>query len=398
MSAFCLDYVNTRRNFLKASVAGAAWAMLPKTTSSAASADPRLMVIVLRGALDGLAAVAPIGDPDYADLRGGFELGKDNVLPLDGFFALNANMPQLAALYAAGDALIVHAVATDYRERSHFDGQDALESGFAKLSGDSGWLNRALAVLPKQGRAKPVSGVTLGHTAPLIMRGAAEIMSWAPQAFAAPDDDTVQRILALYEARDPELAKFLGGEDNSATDSMTGQKKGKQAEFTAEIKQAARFLTEPDGPRIAAMSSDGWDTHAAENPVKGRLATMLSALDAGIGTLKTELAAVWPDTVIVLVTEFGRTAAINGTNGTDHGTGGTAFLIGGAVKGGRVVADWPGLGESSLYEGRDLKPTTRLNAVFKGVLRDHLGVGETALSETVFPDSEDMSAVDGLVG
>jgi uncharacterized protein (DUF1501 family) len=398
---FCLDYVKSRRQLLKATAAGAAWAMLPRTSSAASAADPRFMTVVLRGALDGLAAVAPLADPEYAALRAGFALDSGNTLPLDGFFSLNANMPQLHSLYKAGDALLIQAVATDYRERSHFDGQDALETGYAKAGADSGWLNRALTVLPTQGRAKPGTGLSLGHTAPLIMQGEAQVLSWAPQVYQGADEDTVRRVLALYEARDPALAAALSA--GAALDVKTGMAGGpsngaKNKEFMAEMTQAARFLADPEGPRIAAMSSDGWDTHTGENPVKGRLADMLAALDNGIGVLRKELAPVWNETAIAIVTEFGRTAAINGTSGTDHGTGGAAILIGGAVKGGRVLADWPGLSAANLYEGRDLKPTIRLNAMFKGILRDHLGIGEKELAQTVFPDSGEMKAVQGLIG
>jgi uncharacterized protein (DUF1501 family) len=398
---FCLDYVQTRRSLLLATGAGAAWALMPRVSSAAAAADPRFMTVVLRGALDGLAAVAPLADPDYAALRAGFALDSGNTLPLDGFFSLNANMPQLHQLYRAGDALLIQAVATDYRERSHFDGQDALETGFAKAGGQSGWLNRALTVLPSQGRAKPGAGLSLGHTAPLIMQGEAQVLSWAPQVYSTADEDTVRRVLALYEARDPALAAALSaGAALDVKTAMEGSQGNgaKNKEFMAEMTQAARFLADPEGPRIAAMSSDGWDTHAGENPVKGRLANMLMALNNGIGVLRHELSPVWSETVIAIVTEFGRTAAINGTSGTDHGTGGAAILIGGAVKGGRVLSDWPGLSAANLYEGRDLKPTIRLNAVFKGILHDHLGIGEKDLMQTVFPDISEMKAVDGLVG
>lgn len=388
-SPFCEDFLLTRRAALRTSMGAAAWALMPQLSSAASSPDPRLLVIVLRGALDGLAAVAPLADPQYAALRAGFELDQGSTLPLDGFFSLNANMPKLHGLYKSGDALIIHAVATDYRERSHFDGQDALETGFSKAGADTGWLNRALAAMPSSGSAKPVTGLSLGHTAPLIMQGKAPVLSWAPQVYAGADDDTVQRLLALYEARDPVLAKALSL--GAALDAKTGSNRinqlgNKNQEFTAEVTQAARFLADPEGPRIAAMSSDGWDTHAAENPVAGRLANMLTALDNGIGTLRETLNSVWDDTVVAIVTEFGRTAAINGTNGTDHGTGGVAFLFGGAVKGGRVLADWPGLSASNLYENRDLKPSLSLNQVFAGILRDHMGLDEKILGTEVFPE------------
>lgn len=387
---FCNDFLLTRRALLGTSLGAAAWALMPKISSAASAADPRLLVIILRGALDGLAAVAPLADPDYAALRAGFALDASTTLPLDGFFSLNANMPKLHALYSRGDALIIHAAATDYRERSHFDGQDALESGFAKAGAETGWLNRALEVLPSTGRAKDAPGLSLGHTAPLIMKGAAPVLSWAPQVYAGADEDTVRRVLALYETRDPELAEALAAgaafDNNSGT--PTQMPAGKAREFMAEVSQAVRLLSDPEGPRIAAMSSDGWDTHAAENPVKGHLAGLLAALDDGIGLLQQGLSTVWDNTAIAIVTEFGRTAAINGTEGTDHGTAGAAILIGGAVTGGRLITDWPGLNPANLHEGRDLKPTTSLNAMFAGLLRDHLGLSERLISGKVFTEGQ----------
>lgn len=394
----CVDAAFSRRRFLGACAAGAAYAMLPKTAlaSLSGSADPRLLVIVLRGALDGLAAVPPVGDADYARLRAGFDLQGQGVIDLDGFFALNANMPNLAKLYAARQALIVHGASTPYRGRSHFAGQDMLESGLRNGGGDTGWLNRATETLASSARAKPARGLAIGYSAPLIMRGAAPVMSWAPQGRVTADADSVARIAGLYEAREPALAAALR-EAFAMPAAPTMDGKGGNTTFIAEIEQTARFFMDPEGPRIAALSSDGWDTHARQDPRDGRLAALLRSLDEGIALLADRLAPIWNDTAVVIATEFGRTAAINGTEGTDHGTGTAAFLIGGAVKGGRVVSDWPGLTDAALHEGRDLKPTIDITSVFKGLLQDQFGIDAKALASRVFPGSAAVPPMGGLI-
>lgn len=395
----CQDSFLTRRRFLMRSAAGAAFAMLPHTAlaSLSGSRDPRLLVVVLRGALDGLAAVPAIGDAHYADLRAGFDLSGNSILPLDGFFALNANLPTLGRLYRSGQATILHGMATSYRERSHFDGQDMLETGLIRPGGSTGWLNRATETIKTLSPAKPAGAVSLGFSAPLIMRGKAPVMTWAPQVYPEADQDTLARILALYEANDPDLGKVM--QSAFAMDGGESDMKGKggNQNFLREIEQTAQFFSDPEGPRIAALSSDGWDTHARQNPKDGRLGGLLKSLDEGIALLEDRLRPVWADTIVAIVTEFGRTAAINGTDGTDHGTGTAAFLIGGALKGGKVVADWPGLGAKNLYEGRDLKPTLHVNGMFKGLLRDHFGLDQSALNSHVFPESSDIKPIDGLV-
>ncbi|MEP0941462.1 MAG: DUF1501 domain-containing protein [Rhizobiaceae bacterium] len=404
----CQPVPLTRRRLLghsAAAAATAAAAMMPTTATSAlaslsGSRDPRLLVVVLRGALDGLAAVPPMGDPHYADLRGEFNLTADAVLPLDNLFALNANMPNLAQLYRQKDAAIVHAAATSYRSRSHFDGQDILESGLPRAGGDSGWLNRATLNLASSSRVKPPQGVAIGHAPPLIMQGEAPVLTWSPQFYPHPDADTLGRILALYDDQDSGLAEVLRA-GISADASDTGERLNLQSAnklFLREIDKTIAFFSDPDGPRIAALSSDGWDTHAGQNPVKGKLANKLSVLDKGIARMAKGLEPIWQDTVIAIVTEFGRTAAINGTAGTDHGTGTCAFLLGGAVKGGQVFADWPGLAPKALHEGRDLAPTTHINGVFKGILRDHFGLEAKALDGSIFPGSDTVSPLNGLVG
>jgi uncharacterized protein (DUF1501 family) len=401
----------SRRQLLLASGTLFAWAYLPKV-ARAEGRDPRLLVIVLRGALDGLAAVAPVGDPDWASLRGdkGLALdGKTPALPLNSFFALNPAMPNLHRLYKAGAATIVHAAATPYRERSHFDGQDVLESGLGKPGAtDTGWLNRALFSLQPAGRAgRGRDAFAVGPIAPLVVRGPAPVLSWTPRRLPPASEDTLMRLLDLYRHTDPALARVLeerlglatiaragGMDDQQPRAAGAGQVK---AYFAESAGTAAKFLARADGPRIGALAFDGWDTHADEGTMSGRLATLLGALDGAIAAVETEMKDAWRETVVAVITEFGRTARINGTEGTDHGTATVALLAGGALKGGRVVADWPGLKPANLHDGRDLKPTTDLRAVLKGLLKDHLRVDDAALATKVFPDSGAVKPMAGLL-
>jgi uncharacterized protein (DUF1501 family) len=403
----------SRRQLLLSSGTLFAWAYLPRLAHSEGR-DPRFLTFILRGALDGLATVAPIGDPAWVALRGDDALtleGKTQAVHLDNFFALHPAMPNLRAMYEAREAIIVHACATPYRERSHFDGQDVLESGLAKpVPSDSGWLNRALASLTPGGRVDPngrkVFGV--GPVTPLVVRGPAPVLSWSPQRIMPASDDTVHRLLALYRRSDQKLAQAL--EENTKLtaieragdmEQMPGGPKpgpGQARAYFAEVAgTAAKFLAQPDGPRVGALALDGWDTHVNEGITGGRLSQLLGALDDALGAIKTNMGPAWRETVVVLVTEFGRTARINGTAGTDHGTGTVALLAGGALKGGRVIADWPGLKPADLYEDRDLRATTDLRAVLKGLLKDHLRADERTLSVSVFPGSETVKPMTGLL-
>jgi uncharacterized protein (DUF1501 family) len=405
----------SRRELLLASSVLFAWAGIPKL-ARAEGRDPRLLVIVLRGALDGLATAAPVGDPDWIRLRGDKALkleGPTPALPLDGFFALNPAMPNLHRLYRAGQATIVHAAATPYRERSHFDGQDVLESGLTKPGiADTGWLNRALAALAPESEllAHSRAAFAVGPVTPLIVRGPAPILPWTPPRLPPATDDTVMRLLDLYRHTDPALARVLEERMGLAAiaragDMDMGQAKANPGGGLAQVRSyfaesagaAAKFLAQPGGPRIGALAFDGWDTHADEGEVSGRLANLLGALDGAIAAIETQMGGAWRETVVALVTEFGRTARINGTQGTDHGTATVALLAGGALKGGRVIADWPGVAEAKLYENRDLMATTDLRAVMKGLLRDHVRVREDALATSVFPDSAGVKPMTGLV-
>ncbi len=409
---------STRRELLLGSGVLFTWAFVPRL-ARAEGRDPRFLTIVLRGALDGLAAVAPVGDPDWIKLRGDNALrldGKTPGLPLDGFFALNPAMPNVHRLYQDGHATIVHAAATPYRERSHFDGQDVLESGLGKPGAvDTGWLNRALAGLePSQdaiARGRRVFAV--GPVTPLVVRGSAPVLSWTPPRLPPVTEETTMRLLDLYRHTDPTLARVLedrlglaaiakaGGIADKPNDNAPGIQGGGieqvRAYFAEAAGTAAKFLATAEGPRIGALAFDGWDTHVNEGAVNGRLAALLGALDGAIAAIKTNMGEAWGETVVALITEFGRTAHVNGNEGTDHGTGTVALLAGGALKGGRVIADWPGLKEADLYERRDLKATTDLRTVLKGVLKDHLRADDRALAADVFPGSDAAAPMAGLL-
>lgn len=401
-----------RREFLKAGALATGGALITSRLAFARAPQsgrrPRFVLVILRGALDGLAAVPPYGDRDYAHLRGEFALrapgAEKGALPLDGFFGLHPSLGFLGQSYAARELVVFHAAASPYRERSHFDGQDVLENGTPVAHAEqSGWLNRALAEAP--GAPRRDAAVALGQNVPLVMRGPAEVTSWSPSKLAGLDEDTLARVTDLY-ARDPLLSVRLA--DALMADSIAREQDGAMAQnkaatpapggaYAETVRAAAGFLRQEDGPQVAVFDTTGWDTHANEGGAEGQLASRLATLDKGLATLKEQLGPVWKDTAVLLVTEFGRTAPINGTRGTDHGTATMAFLAGGAVAGGRVIADWPGLSSRALYQGRDLMPTLDLRCVLKGVLAEQLGISARALEASVFPQSEQARALQGLI-
>ena len=414
-----MTHAPSRRELLLASGTLFAWGYVPKL-ARAEGRDPRFLKIVLRGALDGLATVAPVGDPDWVSLRGDNALtfeGKTPALKLDDFFALNPAMPNLARMFKANEAIIVHAAATSYRDRSHFDGQDVLESGVEKPSTTrTGWLNRLLVGLAPGDRVSPNGGrvFAVGPVTPLVVRGPAPMLSWSPRRILPASDDTITRLLDLYRHTDVNFARVLEGRMKVAEIAPAGAMELKppgqvpgpisgptipqlRAYFSEVVGAAAKFLAQPDGPRVGALTLDGWDTHYNEGIATGWLAQLLGALDAALAAVQENMGPAWRETVVVLVTEFGRTARINGTDGTDHGTATVMLLAGGALKGGRVIADWPGLKPADLFENRDLKSTIDVRGVLKGLLKDHLRATDRALAADVFPGSDDVKPMAGLV-
>lgn len=409
----------TRRRF--GLVAGSlfAWGSQPRL-SRATTRDPRFLVVLLRGGVDGLGVVAPIGDPDWASLRGDRGLSLDGSHPairLDPMFAINSAMPHFARFFSDRQLLIAHALATPYRERSHFDAQDVLESGMPTAGvRDSGWLNRALAALAPGDQVATLRRevLTIGPVPPLIVRGAVPVISWAPSRLPAASDDTLMRVLGMYQHTDPVLARTVARRADLIQIAKTGVSPADQTaaaatgensrlgqhfrnQFQEALTNAARFMSQPSGPRIGAITLDGWDTHADEGALSGRLSIMLDALDGAMAGFAKGMQNAWSDTVVAIVTEFGRTVRINGTHGTDHGLATIAFLLGGAVNGGRVMADWPGLRPADLHEGRDLRSTLDLRSIMKGVLAEHLHIDPARIDQAVFPNSAEAPMVRGLV-
>ncbi|MBR0660732.1 DUF1501 domain-containing protein [Neoroseomonas oryzicola] len=375
---------------------------LPRARVAFADApgEARFAVVLLRGGLDGLFAVQPYGEADFRELRGALALpepGQEGgLLDLGGRFGLHPRLTEIHAMYAANEALPVHAVAGNWRSRSHFMAQDLLEAGADHLM-SSGWLNRALAALPARPGAQP-TGLSVGTDLPLMMRGPTRVGTYAPRGGGAPAPDLLARIAEL-NAGDPVSGPAImeglqaRGYAVTALGAEATARPQPGGAFRALAIAAGRLLAQPDGPRVAAFELNGWDTHSAQ---VNRLNAPLFQLDEGLGALKEALGEHWRRTAVLVVTEFGRTVRVNGTGGTDHGTGGVAFVLGGAVAGGKVGGDWPGLAQGRLFENRDLAPTTDLRSLAKGLLRDHLGLPAQAVARA-FPGSEAAAPTGGLV-
>ncbi|HEV7690812.1 MAG TPA: DUF1501 domain-containing protein [Hyphomonadaceae bacterium] len=369
--------------------AGAANAATPE------SKGRKLVVIILRGAMDGMAALPKIDDPDIRAHRA--SLIDPKAIALSDGFALHSAMPKLAAMYQLKEAAFVPAIAGPYRERSHFEAQDLLECGGVKSVSDDGWLNRALQKAPAA-----YSAVSIGPSQPLILRGAStRTSSWSPPVLPEASDDTLNRLMELYDG-DPvlkaSLSAAVGAEAVAGAmagdKSMGGNRGGGPAQYTPQLQAAGKFLAQPEGPEIAVVSLEGWDTHTGQN---GALQQRFTALDNGLDALRTQLGDTWKNTAVMAISEFGRTVRVNGGQGTDHGTGGLAILAGGAIKGGRILGDWPTLKAAALYENRDLTPAVDARSVFKGLLRDQLGWAANDLDGKIFADSAVAKPMGGLV-
>lgn len=394
----------TRRQFLANTAIGAATLMIwPKLTFAATGSDTRFLFVLLRGGLDGLESVPPYGDPGYQAIRGALALSPAAANPahrLDNVFALHPSFDYAAQLYAQGQFMPVVAAAPPYWGRSHFQAQDCVENGTAKPDGaQTGWLNRCITCMPG------VGGLACAAVMPLTMRGTAKVETWSLPLPTEVNPILLQRLQPLYAADTRLAAPFAravaqqGGSSvpEPGVDMMTGGgKPGRKRAGGLPVMMGAAggFMGKADGPRIAFVEDDGWDTHANEAAIVTR---KIGELDAGLKAFHQSIGPMWGRTIVVVATEFGRTAHINGTGGTDHGTGGSMFLAGGALHGGRVAGQWPGIGSGELYQDRDVHATTDFRSVFKGVLAAHLDVAEPLLESRVFPGSRAAEPLGGLV-
>ncbi|HTT97948.1 MAG TPA: DUF1501 domain-containing protein [Rhizomicrobium sp.] len=402
--------MTTRRSILKTMTAASALALWDAPFRFAFAnvpTDRRLVVVILRGALDGLAALPPHGDKDYASTRGILALDAHDgtsVHDLDGFWGLNPGLSNLKGLYDAKEAVLFQNICSPYHDRSHFEGQNCLETGGSgpHVMND-GWLNRALTPM---GLNNGTGAVAIEQSPPLLLTGKVRAASWMPSAApSAQDDAFLKKVRAMYGS-DPALASSLDGglsmeadmKANADDPNLRNPKyKASYGNLVPLFRGAGQLLAAADGPRVAVLDASGWDTHITQGGGDGVLARRLQALDQSIAALKAALGPVWKKTAVVMATEFGRTVRPNGAGGTDHGTGAAAFLFGGAVSGGHVRAEWVGLKPAVLKDGRDLPPRTDLRALFKGVLAEHMGVSQAALQTTVFPDSGSVAPMKGLI-
>ncbi len=402
--------MSTRRQLLRATLAGATGAALaPWATLSVAAraADPaanRFVFVILRGGMDGLTAVPAVGDPAFAEARGVLGQLASEPLRLDATFALHPLLPQLHTMYGRGELAVLHAAGLPYRERSHFDAQQVLESGGTRPHElNTGWLGRALAAAA--GSPVPIQAVALETAVPLVLRGPTEVDTWAPSTLPEPGADLVARLEAMYR-QDPALAQALArarglrDETGMAANppAMAGGTGGGRGAAVTLARKAAEFLQR--GSQVAVMELGGWDSHTNQAAPGGAMSNSLRTLDATLEALREGLlpGGTWGRTAILVATEFGREVAVNGNQGTDHGSGGAAFVLGGAVRGGRVLADWPGLAKQHRFEGRDLRVTTDLRAAARALLADHLQVPRAALDGLVLPGSGALPRLDLLKG
>ena len=390
----------SRRSVLGSAVAAGCGVTFLGVAGGAAAQDfakKKLVVIIQRGACDGLSLAPPIGDPDYHALRSEIAIPSDKVLMLDSQFGLHPKLQKVYGLMKSGQARIAPAVAIPQRIRSHFEAQDLLETGGAQLySSTTGWLNRALQAAQRE---RKIEALSIGAQEPLILRGPVQAQSWSPGGRMNTQTNRVANALMDLYAKDGLLGPALatGLQTEAQADVINGGKAINGGDVQAFASTAAKFLVAPGGPSIAVLSLDGFDTHANQGNDNGQLANRLSLVDNVMAGLQTGLGDQWTNTVVVMATEFGRTARINGTKGTDHGTASCMVLAGGALKPGGIVGDWPTLQQAKLFENRDLAPTLDVRSVFKGVLADHMGIDRRALETTVFPNSAEARPVAGLV-
>ncbi|HEX8319759.1 DUF1501 domain-containing protein [Longimicrobium sp.] len=375
-----------RREFLKTMCSGGiATFGFPVVSFAQVRQSGRLVFVLLRGGFDGLAAVVPYGDPAYEGLRGPLAFQDGDLVPLTPVFGLAPGLAPLREFWDRGEMVALHAIAIPYRTRSHFDGQAILETGLDRPVGASdGWLNRLLQIMPGER-----SGIAIASGMPRSMAGAHEVQTWSPTQLGAVTDEYLDRLAVLYRADGTLHNRFeaaLQQQELVGEEEMAGAG-ARRGGVTPLLRSAARILRQSTGPNVAAVEFSGWDTHANQGLAGGALDRLLGQLAEGLVAFRAEMQDAWADTTVVVMTEFGRTARPNGSRGTDHGTAGAGFLIGPKVARSAVLADWPGLGDTALYEGRDLRPTLDTRAVLKAAVAGTFDL-TAAQADRIFPGSE----------
>lgn len=383
-----------RRSFVRGMcLGGAATFALPMVRFAQVPGRGKMVFVLLRGGFDGLAAVVPFGDPDYEAMRGDLAFAPQELTSLENGFGLANGLTPWQELWDAEELVALHAMAIPYRTRSHFAGQAILETGLERPSGSGeGWLNRLLQVMEGQR-----SGLAIGAGMPRSFTGSHAVSTWSPARFGEAPDTYLDRIRRLYDEDEALHDSFEAAMQLRAIEPDAQAMTRPRTQIAPVLSAAARFLREPEGPNVAALEFSGWDTHANQGMQGGQLDRLLGQLASGVMQFRREMGADWTDTTVVIMTEFGRTVRPNGSRGTDHGTAGAGFVIGPSVSRSRVVSDWPGLSERSLYANRDLLPTLDTRAVLKGVIGGAFDLTR-AQTHRVFPGSDEVAPLWDVMG
>jgi uncharacterized protein (DUF1501 family) len=394
-----------RRDFLNAMAAGAGLVLPVSRNAWAATGDNptgrKLVVVMLRGAVDGLNVVAPVGDQNYLRLRPTIGLAapgtEGGAINLDGYFGLHPALASLQPLWQEKKLAFVHASGSPDGTRSHFDAQDYMESATpGRKSTPDGWMNRLVAQLP--GTSTPSRLLGIGPVMPRILSGGAAAIN-LPNGAAGTKANVLDRP-AIGSAFD-QLYAANERFGRAYEDGKSAHKEVMEAAESREMQMADRGAPLPNGfpddaarlatlmrndPRIqlAFVALGGWDTHTNQGSARGQLANRLAPLGQGLAVLAQRLGPLFDDTTVIVMSEFGRTAHENGNGGTDHGHGNVMWVLGGRIDGGKVHGDWPGIADGALNEGRDLAVTTDFRSVLAQVAERHLRLGDAALAQ-VFP-------------
>ena len=368
-----------RRDFIKALSASMLLFQSPVFATKSAplqgknnSTKAKLVWIILRGAMDSLHTVVPTFDQQLSTLRPKLLATiKDDLLALDNGYALHPSLKNFHQWYLNKQFTPIVAVSSGYQSRSHFDGQEFLESGMPNIDHDNGWLGRAIEV-------KNIQALAIARSIPISLRGTGRAATWYPSQLKDSNDDIYDSLLRLYED-DPllqsRLQEGLKVQDMLANNNKSTKRQGKFADLT---KACAQLMRAEQGVDCAMLELGGWDTHSNQ---ANRLNRQLTELDTGLAILKTELAEQWQNTVVIVATEFGRTARENGTAGTDHGTASAMFIAGGRIDGGRVLGQWPGLEKQQLFEQRDLQATSNTFSWIATILSEHWQLSDQQIQQ-----------------